>query len=109
MITKYNYEIPNYSVNEYLLFLINQFFKILPMKENNEQSLRKYIHSLQRELIGCKEIFPEFSNSESFISLISILEYMINNNPDTSTVKSDVFKAISICKRISKNIKEKEE
>ncbi len=109
MITKYNYEIPDYNIKEYLQFLINQFFKILPMKENNEKSLQKYIHSLQRELIGCKEIFPEFNNNKSFISLISILEYIINNNPDTSTVKSDVFKAISICKKISKNIKNKEE
>lgn len=109
MITKYDYEVSNYSVNKYLQFLINQFFKILPMKENNEQSLNKYIHSLQRELVGCQEIFPDFSNNESFISLISILEYIMNHNPDTSIVKSDVFKAISICKRISKNYKDKNE
>ncbi len=108
MITKYNYDISDNNINKYLQFLINQFFKILPMKESNEPSLQKYIHNLQRELIGCKEIFPEFYNNELFISLISILEYMINNNPDATTVKSDVFKAISICKKIAKDLNDKE-
>lgn len=106
MITKYNYEIPDNNINTYLQFLINQFFKILPMKEADEPSLEKYIQNLQRELIGCKDLFPEFYNSESFISLISILEYMANNNPNTAIVKSDVFKAISICKKISSNYKD---
>ena len=41
-------------LHNYFRRLVNHFFKILPMRENNEESLTTYMQSLQVELLGCK-------------------------------------------------------
>jgi predicted transcriptional regulator len=44
-------------LRNYFRNLVNQFFKILPMRENGEDSLCVYMTSLQAELIGCKSLY----------------------------------------------------
>lgn len=81
--------------------LVNQFFKILPMRENNEASLVTYMKSLQAELIGCKEFIPEMCENSMFLTILSILQYLINNpESDVKDVKREVFRAISICNKL---------
>lgn len=89
----------------YMRSLVDRFFKILPIKESEseygEDSLDTYIHSLQAELLGCKELVVIVNEDPSFMSLINILQYLIDN-PDCSvrTVKREVFRAISICNKL---------
>ena len=80
--------------------LINQFYKILPIKENGEPTLQKYMMALQREMLGCKGLIESLDNDPQYVSLLSILQYMIDNECDVQTVRSDVFKAIAILKRM---------
>ena len=93
-------EIPDMLVGNYLSGLINQFFKILPIKESGEPSLKEFMRSLQLELIGCKGLIEKLSYDSMFLSLISILQYMIDEDCDVPTVKREVFKAIRICKKL---------
>lgn len=89
-------------LSNYFKTLVNQFFKILPMREDNEESLQTYIEELQEELIGFSKLFGGiFEYDQSFISLISILQYMIDH-PDCKviTTRRKVFRAISICNRL---------
>lgn len=88
-------------LSNYLRTLINLFFKILPIKESNESSLVTYMKSLQAELIGCKELVRAIHEDSLFLSLISILQYLIDN-PECSVteVKREVFRAISICNKL---------
>ena len=89
------------SILKYLKNLINCFFKILPMKENKEPTLLEYIKGFQRELIGCNGLFPEFKEDGRLLTLINILQYMIDNpDCDTRDVRRDVFNAISICNKL---------
>lgn len=83
--------------------LINQFYKILPMKENNSATLSQYIGSLLRELLGMKELMLEWQDDGQYITLCGILQFFLDH-PDvtTETVRSDVFKAINIIKRLQK-------
>ena len=83
--------------------LINQFYKILPMKENNSVTLSQYIGSLLRELLGMKELMLEWQDDGQYITLCGILQFFLDH-PDvaTETVRSDVFKAINIIKRLQK-------
>lgn len=98
--TKTGQTVDSQFLFNYFNNLVNQFFKILPMREDNEESLQTYIEVLQKELIGCSGVFKSLGNDQSFISLISILQYMIDH-PDCQviTTRREVFKAISICNK----------
>ena len=88
-------------LRNYFRNLVNQFFKILPMRENEEGSLFVYMKSLQSELLGCKELIPEVRESSLYLTLLAILQYLIDN-PECSVteVKREVFRAISVCNKL---------
>lgn len=105
MTTTNGHDIPIELVGNYLDWLVNQFFKILPLKENREPSLNEFMKSLQIELIGHKSLMEYIQNDSMYMTLLSILQYLIDNNGDnldTAVVKREVFKAISICKKLRK-------
>ena len=85
----------------YLRSLVNRFFKILPIRESGEDSLETYMRSLQAELLGCKELIVAIHEDSLFMSLLNILQYLIDN-PECSlvVVKREVFRAISICNKL---------
>ena len=88
-------------LNNYFRALINLFFKILPLWEDGESSLSVYMKSLQAELLGCNEFVEVIRNDPLLLSLLSILQYLIDM-PDceVSVVKREVFRAISICNKL---------
>ena len=94
-------EIDSTLLSNYLRNLVNRFFKILPIREKGDDSLPIYLRSLQMELLGCKSLISDFENDASFITLLSILQYLIDE-PDCSvtTVRREVFHAISICNKL---------
>lgn len=96
-------------LRNYFKNLVNQFFKILPIRESGEDSLTTYMQSLQAELLGCKSLIGELQNDASYLTLLAILQYLIDN-PECSVgvVKREVFKAISICNRLKAQCYEKE-
>ena len=100
MKTKYDIEISDRMYEKKLAGLVNQFYKILPIREQEEPTLKQYLCSLQREMIGCKELMSILENDAQYLSLLSILEYMINHDCDIPTVRADVFRAIGIIKRM---------
>lgn len=88
-------------LKNYFHNLVNQFFKILPMRENNEDSLITYMQSLQTELLGCKDFIPEVGENPQYLTLLAILQYLIDNPSCTVViVKREVFRAISICNKL---------
>lgn len=90
------------AVEKYLGVLINQFFKILPIKESGEKTLVVYMKSLRNELLGFEALFTELRDDAYLTSLTAILQYLIDNDPDVAEVKTEVFKAIDICKKLKK-------
>ena len=91
-------------IENYFEYLINHFFKILPLKEGKENTLPVYIESLQAELLGFEKLFKSLNYNGSIVTLISILQYLIDR-PEcpTHVVKREVFKAISICEHLLKS------
>ena len=88
-------------LKNYFRNLVNQFFKILPIRESEVDSLTTYMQSLQAELLGCQGIIVYLKEDPSYLTLLAILQYLIDN-PDCSVreVKREVFKAISVCNRL---------
>lgn len=99
--TTAGYPINAEILRSYFKNLVNNFFKVLPMRENEEKSLQTYMRSLQVELLGCKEFINVMKNDPSYLTLLSILQYLIDTpGCSVSEVKREVFKAISICNKL---------
>ena len=99
--TKSNVGLGGAVLENYLQSLIGRYYKILPLWESGEQSLGIYMQSLRDELIGCKEFVVAIQSDAMFLSLISILQCLIDN-PTFSPhrVKREVFQAISLCNKL---------
>lgn len=100
MITSRGYNISDSIVEGYLRGLVHQFFKILPLKESEEPSLNEFMQSLQIELLGFQGLVGKVGCDSMYLTLLSILQYLIENDCDTPVVKREVFKAISICNKL---------
>lgn len=99
--TRINTVVDNELIRNYFKSLVNNFFKILPMRENEESSLTTYLESLQSELAGAGKFIPELDSDARLLSLLAILEFL-KDNPDypVNKVRREVFKAISICNKL---------
>lgn len=92
-------------LGNYIDSLVNCFFKILPMRENGEASLALYLEGLRREMLGCGNLIPALKNEAMYLTLLSILQSFIDNpDMDIPDVKRDVFRAISVCNKLRKNV-----
>lgn len=88
-------------LRDYLNELINKFFKILPMRENDEQTLPVYMCSLREELIGCEALVVALNGDPLLLSLLSILEFLIDNPTEhTKIFRRQVFNCISIINKL---------
>lgn len=99
--TKAELPVDGELLRNYFRTLVNHFFKIIPIRENEEESFGIYVQSLQLELLGCKELIPELHTNSFYLSLLSILQYLIDNpDCDLRIVRREVFRAISICNKL---------
>lgn len=101
--TKYGIPIDAALLRNYFDTLVDQFYKILPMRENEESTLRIYTDSLLKELLGCQGLIGELGSDARYMTLLSILQYF-TDNPDCSVqiVKREVFRAIRLCNYLQK-------
>lgn len=100
MMTVVGKDIPDIMFEKYLSTLINQFFKILPLKETGEPSLNDYMCSLRLELIGNSLLITALNDDVDYLRLLAVLQSLIDCDCDTKVVKREVFKAINICKKL---------
>lgn len=94
-------------VHKYLCNLVNKFFKILPIRESEDESLSVYMESLQVELIGFKELIKVVNCDHEYTTLLAILQYLISNtNASVKVFKREVFRSISICNKLKQKYSE---
>lgn len=97
-------------MEKYFGNLINKIFKILPILETQESSIKAYLDSLQIELEGCREMVVLLNNDPMYISLLSTLTWINNHVCDKEcpfkTIRREVFNAISICKKLERQMLE---
>ena len=97
------------ALKNYLCSLINLFYKILPIWESGEKSIGVYMRSLQAELLGCQNLIEALHNDAQFVTLVSILQYLIDHpEVEHEVVKREVFRAISICEKLQRRYTEPE-
>ncbi len=98
MMTKLYGEISNQLIASYISRLVDRFYKILPLKEEGEVTLPRYLEGLAGELLGFQRLSEDFNTEERFITLLSILQYMIDYHPGIKRTRTEVFRAIKILK-----------
>lgn len=88
-------------INNYFRLLVNLFFKILPIWESGDGSVKVYMETLQSEMLGCKNVIAAINNDGLFLSLISMLQDLIDHpDYDHAKVRRTVFNAISVCNKL---------
>lgn len=100
-------EIPMNAVENYVKVLINKTYKILPMKEEELPTLKSYIESYLRELIGAHLFLFNDDNGQVMV-LISTMTYLANNDYDVAVCRREVFKCIHILQDIINTLGDKE-
>lgn len=106
MMTKYGVEITERMAGNYLDALVDRFYKILPMTESGEETLKQYLESLLREMLGAHELVEFLQDDDRFLTLLATLQYFIDNDADNDAavaiVRTDVFRSIGILKKLKK-------
>lgn len=106
MMTVLNIELADKMLASFFSVLVGKLYKILPMREENEDTLPCYLESLQFELLGLQELVPSFHSVAEYIEILAILQGLRQEDIDVQTVRREVFKAIPLSKRIAKRFEE---
>jgi len=94
--TKYSFEIPRESLQSDVNRLTNQLWKLIPMREN-EENWKEQLNSVLIEVSGLGEIF---NTNEKFLILLSKLEGLKITEISFGTYRKTVFESISLLREI---------
>lgn len=92
MITKYNFGFSNEEINKEIVRLINQLWKLIPMRENNED-WHKQLETVIIDIAGKNEIF--IYNSQ-FLQLLSKLEGLRVTDVEFDIYRKTIFECINL-------------
>ena len=97
MITKYNFDIPEESIKINCLRLTNQLWKLIPMREH-EENWNKQLETVINEIVGFSTIF----NAEPlYLQLLNKLEGLYNQETEFNFYRKTVFESINLLQEIS--------
>lgn len=88
----------------YLESSIGKIYKIIPLNEEYNNTIKTYIKSLKIELSGALSNFARLRFDGNFMGIINTLEYMIKNDFDNETCKREIFKCIKTIELIIKKV-----
>lgn len=92
----------------YLETLKNRLFKIIPLFEENNEGIYKYIDSLLFELGGMIYVVKELKNNSMFLSLIATLESLLDESLageyNISLVRREVFRCLNIVEKLQQRL-----
>lgn len=104
MILKYNIEINDKAISYRLQNLINQIYKLLPVRQEGAQ-WQKPLQTIIEELVGMQRLMKN-NYSEFFFPLLNKLEglYSLTNKQDFSCYRRIIFECLSLMNALQKEI-----
>ena len=93
--------LPKENFCRYFEFLINKTYKILPLKEEKSDTLKSYLESYQRELIGNMDLIPLLVDEPKFVTVLNTMQFLISEEYSDKVCKREVFKCIRILEEIN--------
>ena len=98
METKYTFNFSIEEINNEIIRLTNQLWKLIPMRENNE-NWQNQLETVIIDIAGKDEIFLHNSH---FLQLLSKLEGLRLINTEFSIYRKTVFECINLLQEIKK-------
>lgn len=99
IVNKYDSEITSQEAFEKnITRLTNQMWKLIPMKENDED-WEKQLNTVILEIAGLNKIFIE---NPQFLQLLSKLEGIKDKNPEFNLYRKTVFESIGLLRGLCK-------
>lgn len=90
--TKYNFDFSNDVIQKNIVRLTNQVWKLIPMKEN-EENWQKQLNIVLIEITGLNEIFL---SDPHFLQLLSKLEGLLEREVSFEDYRRTIFESISL-------------
>lgn len=102
-------EVSEALLRNYFDALVNQIYKILPMREHESKTLDRYVRRLCAEIIGGFELYPHLGEDSYYASLLNILQYLRTHGMESSVdqTRQLVFEGIHICEKLRERYAEK--
>ena len=96
MVLKYGFDIKDDIIINRLTNLINQVYKLLPIREQ-ESNWQKPLETIMEELVGISQLI-NLNSSDSFFVLISKLEglYGLTKEEDFPCYRRTIFECLSL-------------
>ena len=92
---KYNVDINKQEFSKNLYRLINQLWKLIPMREH-EEDWKKQLDTVILEIVGCNELFL----GRMFVQLISKLEGLRVQDTEFELYRKTVFECINLLQEL---------
>lgn len=105
MIIKYNIDISDSAVQNNLKRIINQVYKLLPMREEGSD-WQKPLETLMEELKGMSKLL--IGQQEIFFSLLCKLEglFTLTQEEDFLQYRRTIFECLGLLNLLNKNVKQ---
>ena len=88
--------------------LTGKIFKILPLSEEESNGAQnhvyEYLDSLKIEMFGAIVTFPALFKNVEYTSVLNIVQYLSVNEVSIKRCKREVFKALRLLNKISKEL-----
>ena len=105
MIIKYNIDISESAIQSNLKRIINQVYKLLPMREEGSD-WQKLLETLMEELKGMSKLL--IGQQEIFFSLLCKLEglFTLTQEEDFLQYRRTIFECLGLLNLLNKNVKQ---
>ncbi|MBL4950989.1 hypothetical protein JK635_01885 [Neobacillus sp. YIM B02564] len=100
MINKINRDSPLF--NSYLEVLKNRIFKIIPLMEENNENITRYIESILFEMYGLQNVINGVKESYNYLSILCGLESILITNKDFKFIRSEIFRLLGLIEKLQK-------
>ena len=98
ILDNYNINFSTEVINKTVIRLINQIWKLIPMRENNE-NWKKQLNTIIIEVTGLSVIFKD---NVLFLQLLSKLEGLNNVEIEFDLYRKTIFELISLLQELKK-------
>ena len=92
---------PKKSKKVYLESLVGKVYKILPLYQECNDGLMKYIENLHNEMVGATHDFKDLGESNSYIKVVNDLAYYSQNEfKNQATCRTVILGDTNLIKRL---------
>ena len=105
MLLKYDIEIDNKDISTRLKQLINLIYKLLPMKEEEDENWRTLLSTIIEELAGMNRLINE-KDGDILFSLLCKLEglFTLESQDSFFDFRRTIFECLNLMNKVKENV-----